>query len=277
MPTYAIGDIQGCFKELQLLLSHIQFNPNQDTLWFAGDLVNRGYHSLEVLRFIKALGSNHHSVLGNHDLHLIAIAYGKRKLRKEDTLEEILAAKDCHDLIEWLRHRPLLHYDANLSYVMTHAGLGPLWRLEKAMQLAKEVETVLQSDAPSALLENMYGNEPSQWRDDLSGIDRLRCIINYFTRMRFCYADGRLDLTYQGDVAHKPRDLIPWFEISNRKNKNEKIIFGHWAALNGETHVRNLYPLDTGCVWGNSLTALRLEDQHRFSVRCQARSSMTKL
>jgi bis(5'-nucleosyl)-tetraphosphatase (symmetrical) len=265
MATYAIGDVQGCFAALQKLLAHIHFNPASDTLWFTGDLVNRGPQSLAVLRFVKDLGEKHITVLGNHDLHLLAVAYGKAQERKGDTLHDILHASDKDELIQWLRMRPLLHED---KFVMTHAGLAPVWTLEKARMLAREVEAVLRSDALDILLANMYGNQPDLWQDGLVGIERLRCIINYFTRMRFCHADGRLDLTYKGELAGKPQDLLPWFDVPQRVNAQEKIIFGHWAALGGKTSTANVYPLDTGCVWGNALTALRLEDEKRFSVGC---------
>lgn len=269
MATYAIGDVQGCFSELQSLLQQIEFNPTNDTLWFTGDLVNRGPKSLEVLRFVKSLGDRHIVVLGNHDLHLLAICYEGAKRYHDDTLEEILQAHDRHELIEWLRHCPLLHYDKTLDYYLVHAGLAPAWSGQKAKHLAQEVEEVLRGSEPQSFLKHMYGNQPNQWRDDLAGIERLRCIINYLTRVRFCYADGSLDLVYKGEMAGKPADLIPWFEVADRKNANEKIIIGHWAALGGKTNAPFVYALDTGCVWGNALTAMRLEDEKRFSVQCQ--------
>jgi bis(5'-nucleosyl)-tetraphosphatase (symmetrical) len=162
----------------------------------------------------------------------------------------------------------LLHHDKHNGYVMTHAGLAPSWTVHEAKLLAQEVENVLRSNAPEFFLQNMYGNQPNKWSDQLSGIERLRCIVNYFTRMRFCYADGSLDLAYKGEIAGKPDDLIPWFDVKDRANANDKIIFGHWAALNGKADVPNIFPLDTGCVWGNCLTAMRLEDGIRFSVKC---------
>jgi bis(5'-nucleosyl)-tetraphosphatase (symmetrical) len=268
MSIYAIGDIQGCYAEFENLLEQIQFNSEHDVLWFTGDLVNRGPCSLDVLRFVKALGDRHVTVLGNHDLHLLAVAYGVRDIHRGDTLEAILAAKDKHELMDWLRHRPVLHYDKSCGYVMTHAGLAPAWSLNEAGLLAQEVEAVLRGNSPEILLKNMYGNQPDRWDNKLSGMERLRCIINFLTRMRFCHADGRLDLSYKGEIAGKPKELIPWFDVPDRVNVNEKIIFGHWAALSGKTDVPNVYALDTGCVWGNCLTAMRLEDAKRFSVRC---------
>jgi len=269
MATYAIGDVQGCFVELQALLNKIQFNERYDTLWFTGDLVNRGPQSLEVLRFIKNLGTRQISVLGNHDLTLLAIAYGTRENHGGNTLDSILAASDRIDLIEWVRHLPLIHHDENLNYTMSHAGLAPSWTLEKALSLASEVHVVLQSSEPTLFLSRMYGNEPAKWEDTLEGMPRLRCIVNYFTRMRFCHADGSLDLNYKGQIAEKPANLIPWFEVDGRKNQELNILFGHWAALNGKATVTNVFPLDTGCIWGNCLTALRLEDRQIFSVNCR--------
>lgn len=269
MAIYAIGDIQGCFAALQKLLAHINFHPAHDTLWFTGDLVNRGWQSLEVLRFIKSLGDKHITVLGNHDLHLLAVAFGVQPVKPADTLQDILSAPDKQELIDWLCHRPLLHVDNKNKFVMSHAGLAPSWTINKAQQLAHEVESALQSSAKQELFKNLYGNEPDNWDDNLTGYPRLRCIINYFTRMRFCDASGRLNLTYKGTIAEKPAGLIPWFDVPDRVTANEKIIFGHWAALNGETTTRNVYPLDTGCVYGNALTALRLEDERRFSVACK--------
>lgn len=268
MATYAIGDIQGCFASLQTLLQHIHFDPLTDRLWFTGDLVNRGPQSLAVLRFIKQLGPTHSLVLGNHDLTLLAIAYGVRERHARDTFEDILTAPDRDELLQWLQQQPLLHYDASLQTVMTHAGIAPCWTLEEAIRYAKEVEHILKSDQASNYLHAMYGNQPDLWHEQLSGMDRLRCITNYFTRMRFCTAEGRLNLTYKGTIAEKPADLYPWFDLPHRQPISEKILFGHWAALNGKTNQARIFALDTGCVWGNCLTALRLEDEQLFRVAC---------
>lgn len=266
MSTYAIGDVQGCYQPLQKLLQKIQFYPAHDTLWFTGDLINRGPQSLDVLRFVSQLGDQHQTVLGNHDLHFLAVAAGVRHAHPSDTLQEILDAPDKKQLLDWLRHRPMLVRHETLNYVMTHAGLAPVWTLAKAQELAHEVEAVLRQGDARTLFENMYGNHPDHWDDALTGVERLRCIINYFTRMRFCHRDGRLELTYKGTINDKPTDLVPWFDVQPRLNADVKIIFGHWAALNGEVDVPNVFALDTGCVWGNKLTAMRLEDQVRFSV-----------
>jgi bis(5'-nucleosyl)-tetraphosphatase (symmetrical) len=267
MSTYIIGDLQGCFEPLQRLLERISFNPNIDTLWFTGDIVNRGSQSLECLRFVKNLGNRHHIVLGNHDLHLLAVAHKAREPWKEDTLNEILAAPDKHDLLDWLMHQPLLHHD--LDYTMVHAGLAASWSLAKAKALAQEVESLLQSHQANHFFKHMYGNLPNAWSDDLEGFDRWRCITNYFTRARFCYPDGSLELENKGKIDSAKAKLIPWFKVPNRKNADVKILFGHWAALGGITDTPNTYALDTGCIWGYALTAMRLEDGARFSVPAQ--------
>lgn len=266
MPTYVIGDVQGCYEPLMQLLQKISFDKNNDTLWFTGDLVNRGPRSLDVLRYVYELGDKHQTVLGNHDLHLLAVAAGAQTQHASDTLSEILSAPDQSELLNWLRHRPLLIKHEN--YVMTHAGLAPAWTVAKAEALAKEVEAVLCGDDSKKLFEHMYGNQPDQWRDDLTGYDRLRCIINYFTRMRFCHADGRLNLANKGAVKDKEEHLLPWFDVVPRANADANIIFGHWAALEGVVDVPNVFALDTGCVWGNKLTAMRLGDNERFATSC---------
>ncbi|MSP52636.1 MAG: symmetrical bis(5'-nucleosyl)-tetraphosphatase [Gammaproteobacteria bacterium] len=265
MSTYAIGDLQGCYDELQCLLDKIKFDPAQDTLWFTGDLVNRGSKSLECLRFVKRLGTNAITVLGNHDLHLLAVAYANRRISEGDTLDEILQAPDRDELLTWLRQQPLLHDDPHLNFVLVHAGIAPQWDLSTAQNLAHEVEAQLQT-TDSELLEQIYGNEPACWDDSLTGVARWRCIINYFTRMRFCTKDGCLDLNYKGELAGAPADMLPWFKMPARKTQQNRIIFGHWAALQGKADAPNVFALDTGCVWGESLTALRLEDLQKFSV-----------
>jgi bis(5'-nucleosyl)-tetraphosphatase (symmetrical) len=277
MPTYAIGDIQGCYSALQDLLTLIQFDKNNDTLWFTGDLVNRGPQSLETLRFIKSLGKKQITVLGNHDLHLLAVSHGAHSGSPDDTLQEILAAPDRDELLQWLSQQPLLHHDDSSGFIMVHAGLAASWDLDLAKQLAHEVEQVLQSENNHDFFRHMYGNHPDLWDANLTGYDRLRCITNYFTRARFCYPDGRLELKNKGKVEHAEK-LIPWFNVPDRKNKNLKIIFGHWAALGGVTNTPNVFALDTGCIWGFTLTAMRLEDGELFSVSCQTtRSNVIKL
>lgn len=268
MANYVIGDIQGCFSEFKALLDQIQFKPSHDRLWFTGDLVNRGPQSLAVLRFIKNL-ENPIIVLGNHDLHLLAVANGSAALRPDDTLEEILAAPDRDILCDWLRQQPLLYHDSVLNYTLVHAGIPPQWTLKQALSHAQEVEKVLKSSHYQELLAHLYGDTPAQWEENLTGWPRLRLIINYFTRLRFCDANGALELKTKGKPDHLPSaDFLPWFKIPSPAHHNLKIIFGHWAALEGNTGVPNIFALDTGCVWGKSLTAMRLEDEARFSVPC---------
>jgi len=265
MATYAVGDLQGCFRELELLLDTVQFDFDHDQLWLAGDLVNRGPESLEVLRFVSSLGDRARCVLGNHDLHLLAVAYSGARLKRSDTLQPILDAPDRDALLEWLRHQPLCHYDARLGYVMTHAGIPPVWDLEQTLACAKEVEDVLRGPQYKHYFDNMYGNKPAKWSDDLQGYDRLRAITNYFTRMRFCTPKGKLDFDAKEGLDQCPEGYAPWF--SYPRMVQEKIIFGHWAALEGQVDVEGIFALDTGCVWGGSLTALNLESGKLTSVR----------
>lgn len=266
MTTYAIGDIQGCFDELQQLLRLIKFDQTNDRLWFVGDLVNRGAKSLEVLRFVKQLG-NAVVVLGNHDLYLLSLFHNKNPLQKAHNLQPVLEAHDSQELIDWLRCLPLLYHEQKPDYVLVHAGIYPKWTLKEAKQCAKEVENVLRSDDYINFLEKMYGNQPDIWDEKLTGIKRLRFIINCFSRMRYCDKDGKLDLEATYPPIMAPPGYIPWFAFPERKIKN-KIIFGHWASLQGEAKTENIFALDTGCVWGGSLTAMRLEDGEKFSISC---------
>lgn len=263
MTTYAVGDVQGCYRELHALLERINFRPDQDELWFAGDLVNRGPESLDVLRFVFDLGDRAKVVLGNHDLHLLAAANGYRKLRRDDTLSSILSAPDRDRLLDWLRHCPLMHWDASLGFAMVHAGIPPQWSLTEALARAGEVETKLQSGTPGASLNKMYGNEPALWDDDLSGSKRRRYIINALTRMRYCTARGELDLKHSGPPEKDDAKFSPWFQIPGRKSVEVPIVFGHWATLEmrkPEALKFNAVHIDSGCVWGNALTAVSLPD-----------------
>lgn len=268
MATYVIGDLQGCLTPLVQLLEQISYSPGQDKLWFAGDLINRGHESLETLRFIKSLGDNATVVLGNHDLHLLAISFGHGKLKRGDTLMEILTARDRDELIDWLRSQPLCHYDAELNIIMSHAGIPPCWDLSKTLTLAKEVEDKLQSDNVDEYFATMYGNTPDLWDDKLTGLDRLRAITNYLTRMRFCDENSKLDLKSKEGVDTAAKGYAPWFNYPTKLPEGCHIVFGHWAAIEGETKKSRIHALDTGCVWGGSLTALRLEDMQRFSTPC---------
>ena len=256
MAVYAIGDIQGCFDELRALLERIDYDPGEDTLWLAGDLVNRGPNSLETLRFARAQRAV--TVLGNHDLHLLASATLPEHRKTKDTLHQIIDAPDGQELMDWLRHQPLLHHDEDIGYTMIHAGLPPQWDLQMAQQCAAEVEQVLRSDNCADFFAVMYGNKPHRWKNSLTGWGRLRFITNCFTRLRYCDHKGRLALNEKGPPGSQPRELKPWFEWPERKSRDMKILFGHWSTL-GNYEGNGVYALDTGCLWGGSLTALRLD------------------
>ena len=269
MTTYAVGDVQGCYAALRCVLKEVAFNPAKDALWLVGDLVNRGPQSLEVLRFAQSLGKRGKVVLGNHDLHLLAVAEGSRKTRTKDSLDAILDAPDREELLDWLRHQPLIYTDNRLGYTMVHAGIPPIWSLSKAHSLAREVEAALRSDRRRRFLGGMYGNDPLCWNNNLSGIKRLRVITNYLTRMRFCCADGTLDLEDSDSKVSSRPGFRPWFDHKNPALNGHQLIFGHWAALEGVTRQPDVHALDTGCVWGGRLTLLRLNDQTRISCACQ--------
>ncbi|MBJ7537010.1 symmetrical bis(5'-nucleosyl)-tetraphosphatase [Marinomonas transparens] len=268
MSTYVIGDLQGCLAPLIQLLEEISYQPEQDKLWFAGDLINRGPESLETLRFVKSLGNNAKVILGNHDLHLLAVSYGHSALKRADTFSDILTASDRDDLMNWLRQQSLCHYDAQLNVIMTHAGIPPCWNLQQTQSLAKEVENKLRSDSADEFFAVMYGNKPNQWTEELTGLDRLRAITNYLTRMRFCDANSKLDLKSKEGPNTAQKGYAPWFNYPTQLPDGCHIAFGHWAALEGSSPHKHIHALDTGCVWGGSLTALRLEDKKRFSTPC---------
>jgi bis(5'-nucleosyl)-tetraphosphatase (symmetrical) len=274
MSVYAIGDLQGCYQSLQKLLQRINYRPDCDRLWFCGDLVNRGPDSLAVLRFVSGLGEGAISVLGNHDLHLLAIAFGRAREKHKDTVQQVLEAADGDTLLHWLRHRPLLHHSHRLGYTLVHAGLLPQWSVDKALQLAAEVEAVLRGEEYPELLIKMYGNEPDAWQEHLQGWDRLRVIINAFTRLRYCDQHGRMALDYKGAPGSQPKELLPWFQVPGRQSRAMKIIFGHWSTLNIRGLEHGVMALDTGCIWGGSLTAVRLDEEQPvwYQVACpQAR------
>ena len=269
MATYAIGDIQGCYEPLQRLLDKVEFDSANDHLWIAGDLVNRGPQSLEVLRFLKGLGHRATSVLGNHDLHLLAVYYGDHKLKRSDALDLIMKAADADELMDWLRHQPLVHFDEARNWCMSHAGIPPNWSGRKAHKLSQEVEAVLQGNHHREFFQQMYGNKPARWDKSLEGMDRIRAIVNCLTRMRFIDGMGTLDLLSKEGLDTAPNGFIPWFRHPNRKAADTRVLFGHWAALEGKVEVDNVYALDTGCVWGGKLTALRLDDEKFFRVGAQ--------
>lgn len=267
MTTYAIGDLQGCLDPLKKLLDKIQFDSAKDTLWFAGDLINRGPQSLETLRFVRDLGELAITVLGNHDLHLLAVKAGTRKPSAKDTLKDILEAPDTQELCDWLRRLPLLHHNPELGLTLVHAGLHPAWDLHTATMLAREVERQLAADDYLEFLTHMYGNSPDNWLPELQGYDRLRFAINCFTRMRYVYRSGKLDFSCNGPPQDAPEDLIPWFNATNRQNGDLSIVFGHWSSL-GVINKLRIHALDTGCVWGGCLSAMALETLEMTQVSC---------
>jgi bis(5'-nucleosyl)-tetraphosphatase (symmetrical) len=253
MATYAIGDIQGCFDELQALLGRVGFNHVHDRLWFVGDLVNRGPKSLQVLRFVRELGDRAVVVLGNHDLHLITQHEGFERKRRDDTFTDVLGAPDAKELIAWLRARPMMHVEG--GWAMVHAGLLPQWSIGKALSLAKEVETALRAPGYREFLSHMYGSKPERWEDGLAGWDRLRVVVNAMTRMRFCTPEGAMEFLSNGAVP--PSGYVAWYQP---RQDAESIVFGHWSTLGLKLQDR-IAGLDSGCVWGGPLTALRLEDR----------------
>jgi bis(5'-nucleosyl)-tetraphosphatase (symmetrical) len=261
MATYAIGDVQGCFDELRKLLADFGFRK-QDQLWFVGDLVNRGPKSLDVLRFVRDLGKRAVVVLGNHDLHLVTQFEGFERKRKDDTFDDVLEAHDAKELVDWLRTRPMMH--AADGHAMVHAGLLPVWSVKKSLALAKEVETALKAADYREFLKNMYGSKPEEWSDSLEGWDRLRVIVNAMTRMRFCTTKGKMEFHAKG--AKPPSGYLPWYET--RPAKETPLVFGHWSQLGLRLDARATC-LDSGCVWGGSLSALRLEDRALYQVRCR--------
>ena len=271
MATYAVGDLQGCLAALQCLLKQVAFDPTQDRLWLVGDLVNRGPQSLDTLRFLYSIRESLVCVLGNHDLHLLAAGQNIERLKKADTLREIIEAPDCAELLDWLRQQKLMHYDEQRNVALVHAGIPPQWSLRKALKCAAEVETALRDDNLfPAYLDGMYGNDPAKWDNDLKGIARLRVITNYFTRMRFCTAEGKLDLKSKEGLDTAPAGYKPWFQHKERKTKGLKIIFGHWAALEGKCNEPGISALDTGCVWGGALTLMNVDSGERLSCKCDA-------
>ena len=269
MPSYAIGDLQGCRGAFEALLDKINFRADRDQLYLAGDLVNRGPDSLGTLRRVYDMRDNVSVVLGNHDLHLLALAQRDDLGKRKDTLTDILDAPDREPLLSWLIKQPLLVELPDFNAVMTHAGIPPLWTLEQAAARAREVQEVMSTAAQrAAFFSHMYGNHPAGWRDDLKGPDRWRVITNYFTRMRFVDMQGALDLSSKGEADTPPDGFMPWFQHPQRQVTDVRILFGHWAALEGKANVANVEALDTGCVWGGCLTALCLQSGQRMTIQC---------
>ena len=260
MAVFAIGDIQGCVNPLEQLLERIEFDPQYDQLLLTGDLINRGPDSLSTIKFVRSLGSSVISVLGNHELHFLAVATKTRRLRRDDTLKSLLASPDLEDIVDWLRFLPLMYCDHTIKTLLVHAGIYPGWKRRQAMAFAAEVESVLRGDNCHKFLSKMYGNNPIKWSPCLSGWDRLRFITNVFTRMRFCDQKGNLNLIQKGAPGSQPKRYFPWYEHPELKCKTWRILFGHWAAL-GYKQQGRIISLDSGCVWGGKMTALRLDDQ----------------
>jgi bis(5'-nucleosyl)-tetraphosphatase (symmetrical) len=260
--------LQGCYRQFEQLLDLINFDRGQDRLWLVGDIVNRGSDSLEILRFVKGLTGAVTVVLGNHDLHLLMVAEGCASLSPNDTIQDILSAPDREELLDWLRQQKLLHVDGN--YAMVHAGLLPSWSIAQASELAKAAEAAIQGEEFHEFCLHMYGDHPDHWDEALSGYTRLRVIINAMTRMRICTPDGKMDFKFKGVVEDIPDGYLPWFETPHRASREATIIFGHWSAL-GLRLRNNLIALDTGCLWGGTLTAIRLDDRKVFQVSCGER------
>lgn len=271
MAVYAIGDVQGCWRELKALLKKLRFRDS-DELWLAGDLINRGPDSLKVLRKLRVMDQQIHIVLGNHDLHFLAIVFGGHNAGAKDTFAELLGADDVEDLAHWLRTQKLFH--RNYGHVMTHAGVPGCWTVGQAQGLAREVESVIgQSDKKAKTAEisyrkffaDIYGNKPAAWSDDLVGMDRLRCVVNYLTRMRLLDSSGAMDFAQKGALQDAPAGLMPWFDDARIQAFDETLLFGHWASLDGETGTSKCIALDTGCVWGRQLTAYELVQQRKIT------------
>jgi bis(5'-nucleosyl)-tetraphosphatase (symmetrical) len=278
MAVYIIGDVQGCYGALDDLLEAIGFDKDQDYLWFVGDIVNRGPKSLDTLRFVRSLGERAVCVLGNHDLHLLAVYYAGTRCRGSDTLKPILNAPDCKELMEWLRFRPLIHFDIGLNFGMVHAGIFPGWSISEACGYAGEVEQALRGERVIDFLRDMYGNQPDQWSEDLQGMDRLRFFTNVFTRMRYLREDLRLDLETKGAPTKlKSRKVIPWFEFRQSAIKHNRLAFGHWSTLPTNQY-GSCFALDSGCLWGGRITALRIDKRtpRWFSLSCEAAAPVAR-
>jgi bis(5'-nucleosyl)-tetraphosphatase (symmetrical) len=271
MAIYAIGDVQGCYPELQRLLERIHFDPLDDRLWFCGDLVNRGGQSLEVLRLVHDIRASCVVVLGNHDLSLLAVAEREpdARARTNSDLRRVLEAEDGEPLIDWLRRQPLLHHDPGLGFTLVHAGLAPTWTLKQARHIAHDVEHTLRGPGHHALLQHMFGNRPARWSARLHGHDRLRAAINIFTRMRYCDMHGRIDFEAKGAPGSQRPGLYPWFEVPGMKARDTRIVCGHWSTL-GRFAGLGIYAIDTGCVWGGKLTALRLDVEEPQFIAVEA-------
>ena len=277
MSVYVIGDVQGCFDELQELVDYISFNPKKDQLWFVGDLVNRGPKSLQTLRWVKSLGKAAVTVLGNHDLHLLAAHAGAKEIPTTSSLYPVLQAKEIDELMDWLRNQPLMRYNSKLKFAMVHAGLAPQWSIKEALKCSKEIQTVLRSKKYKDFLFNMYGDQPDHWDGRLKGWNRLRTITNFMTRVRFCNNKGVMSFTEKGPPGTQNSRMKPWFEIASRKSQDTTIAFGHWSTL-GYVNDHNIIATDTGCLWGGSLTAIKIELESLtiYQLNCKAKREMPR-
>ncbi len=277
MATYVIGDVQGCFDELQELVRYIKFNSKTDQLWFVGDLINRGPKSLETLRWVKSLGSSAKTVLGNHDLHLLAAHAGAKDIRTTSSLYEVLQAKDIDELISWLRQQSLLRYNKQLKFAMVHAGLAPQWKIKDALGYSKEVEEILKSKKYKDFLFNMYGDQPNHWDGRLKGWNRLRTITNFMTRVRYCNNKGVMSFVEKGPPGTQSKGMQPWYKISSRKSQDTTIAFGHWSTL-GYQHDYNIISTDSGCLWGGQLTAVKIELEKltTYQLECEAKREIPR-
>ncbi len=275
MAIYAVGDVQGCFDELQELVEYISFKPKKDQLWFVGDIVNRGPKSLETLRWVKSLGNAAVMVLGNHDLHLLAAHAGVRETSTSSSLFPILKADDANELVDWLRHQPLIRFNKKFEFAIVHAGLPPQWNIQDAFRYAKEVETVLKSKKYKNFLYNMYGDTPNQWNSKLKGWDRMRIITNLFTRLRYCTPKGVMSFEDKGPPGTQSAGMKPWYEIKSRNSQDTTIVFGHWSTL-GHINNHNVIATDTGCLWGGRLTAIRIgkDELTVYQVKCEAKQAI---
>ena len=264
MAVYAIGDLQGCLDSFQELLDKLALCTG-DSIWLTGDLVNRGPQSLETLRFVKELGPMAVTVLGNHDLHLLALDAGRFADKPNPTLQPILKAQDRGELLHWLRHRPLFHVDNEIGWAMAHAGIHPQWDIAQADKLAREAEAVLAGDEFDDFMRHMYGNHPDNWDPGLTGYDRIRFIVNVFTRIRFCSTEGRLDFIHKGPLGSQDKELFPWYSQIQDQSLTHRIVFGHWSAL-GRGGSGSCFGVDTGCLWGGELTALRIDHEQPYAI-----------
>ena len=269
MAQYAIGDLQGCYDSFRQLLDAIRFDPSKDRIWLVGDLVNRGPKSRKTLKFVRSLGESAVTVLGNHDLHLLALAHDvKFKKKHFESLYKILGREDCDELLDWLRQQPLAHFDKKLNTLMVHAGIPPQWTVKKTLACAKEVENALRADDYDDFLDEIYGNKPDKWTGKLTGIERLRFIVNALTRMRTIDAQGRIDFSHNGPPDKAAKGLIPWFDMPDARWRSARVVFGHWSAL-GLIVRDDLIAVDTGCVWGRQLTAVKLTKKPKVTaVQC---------